>query len=90
MSEKEKDLWLNNTQVKKQTPENKESENLLSEEVKNHISDIVVWDSKYDWQKRSLEWYYKWMNASMALKVWPTMVHLLWKEGNVIVDMWTG
>jgi len=90
LSEKEKDLWLNNTQVKKQTPENKESENLLSEEVKNHISDIVVWDSKYDWQKRSLEWYYKWMNASMALKVWPTMVHLLWKEGNVIVDMWTG
>ena len=65
MSEKEKDLPLGNTPEEKQTPENKKSEGFLNEKVKTHVGNIVDWDSKYDWQKRSLESYYKWMNASM-------------------------
>ena len=46
----------------------------------------------YNMQSRSLESYYQWMNASMATKVWPTMVHLLGSPWAKIIDMgtWSG
>lgn len=44
----------------------------------------------YSQQSRPLEEYYKHMDASMATKVWPSLVHIFSQAGWKIVDMGTG
>ncbi len=67
---------------------NKKSQNIW-EQISDWVHEIVENNNSYEMQSRSLESYYAWMNASMATKVWPTMVHLLGSPWSTIIDMGT-